>query len=198
MNSGIIIIDLDGTLIEGNSFTMFVKYCVRAFPRLAPAILTTVMLRKMRLISHFKAKHLIMRTVSPHLTVQKLHPFLETLFQRIRPYFSKLLSRACCDTYLATAAPTEYAVPLGKMAGFGLVCATDCGSGKECRGEEKVHQLETAGVVFSRDTHVYTDHRDDLPLMEANRRGVNHLVNPDAATILATKMCGIACDIIPG
>ncbi|MDE6370621.1 MAG: hypothetical protein K2K92_03935, partial [Duncaniella sp.] len=55
------IIDLDGTLIAGNSFTMYVKRIFRCRPK----VVLWARLRKLRLRSHAKAKQEIMSIGAP-------------------------------------------------------------------------------------------------------------------------------------
>ena len=177
------IIDLDGTLIQGNSFTMYVKYCLTHMTISAVRIAWIVLLRKLRLITHFSAKCKIMGITSRRLTDTQLSRFLARLSKSVRPMFSEMLRSKDGVYYLATAAPREYAEPLARILGFDAVVSTDCESGVECRGEEKVLRLREIGVHFDDSVTVYTDHQDDLPLMNANRLGVNYLLQQGGAGI---------------
>lgn len=170
------IIDLDGTLIDGNSFTMYVKYCVTHMTISSVRILFVVLLRKLRVISHFMAKRRIMHITARRLTDAQLSRFLARLNKHVRPMFSEMLRRKNGTYYLATAAPHEYAEPFARMLGFDAVVSTDCESGCECRGEEKVSRLLELGFLFDENVTLYTDHEDDRPLMEANAKGVTWIV----------------------
>jgi phosphoserine phosphatase len=174
-----VIIDLDGTLIDGNSFTMYVKYCFTHMTVSSIRIAGVVLLRKLRLISHFKAKQRIMRITAPRLTNTQLSRFLVKLNSHVRPMFATLLHRKDGTFYLATAAPREYAEPFAHMLGFDAVVATDCDSDSDCRGYEKVERLLELGVTFDENVTVYTDHEDDRPLMSMNAKGVTWLVAGD-------------------
>ena len=87
---------------------------------------------------------------------------------------------------LATAAPSIYAVPLAEKLGIGECVATEPGCG-ENMGELKLRNVQKAGVVFSSDTVVITDHYDDLPLLRANADGRNYIVMSDKRLRISDK-----------
>lgn len=192
------IIDLDGTLIEGNSFTLFVKFALRRFPAATPGIAFTVLLRKLRLISHREAKRRIMKMASRHFTGKPLDEFLSIIERRVRPFFRDILASHPAVLILASAAPEEYALPLAKRLGFDAAVATPAGSLEECRGERKVSRLRDLGVSFDGDTRVFTDHTDDLPLLRANAHGKNYLVAPCEKLPAEARRLGLNFEIIPG
>lgn len=191
------IIDLDGTLIRGNSFTLFVKFAMRHFPAAAPGTAFTALLRKLRLISHSEAKRRIMKRTSRYFHGKPLEKFLSILELRVRPYFREILASHPGIMILASAAPEEYALPLAERLGFDAAVATTAGCREECRGERKVSQLKRIGVIFDRNTHVFTDHTDDLPLLRANAEGKNHLVAPCGELPPEARRHGLNFEIIP-
>jgi phosphoserine phosphatase len=80
------------------------------------------------------------------------------------------MTRRRCDAILATAAAAEYATPFAHRLGFPEVLATssDPGRGEENLGATKARAV--ADLVRSRGWSgrpllVFTDHRDDLPLI---------------------------------
>lgn len=120
---------------------------------------------------------------------------MEELRRHVRPELKALINRDNV-TVLATAAPLIYAKPLALSLGMDAVVATETG-GKEVRGEEKVARLRTDGKIsFGAGCEVFTDHRDDLPLLRANAGGRNVLVCPDRETLEAAKAAGIDFEVM--
>lgn len=195
MKTHIIIADLDGTLVAENTFTEFVKYCFRIFPALRVKLGGIVVMRKLRLISHKSAKRRIMDTVRPHIGKGHLKLFARYLMENERAFFAQDVMKRDGIKYLVTAAPAEYASLVGNLAGFDHTIATE-EKGEECRGKEKVRRLENEGVKFTENVSVYTDHRDDIPLLGKNRRGRNYLISPSERSIQAIREAGIECEII--
>ena len=72
------VIDLDGTLVDGNTFTMYVRSLLPRRPR----ILLPVLLRKLRLISHASAKEQIMQAGASDKFLQQ---FVDRLCEFVRP-----------------------------------------------------------------------------------------------------------------
>ncbi len=194
-----LILDLDGTLLRCNSFTLFVKFLFRRIPRLRPFLLAVVALRKARLISHAEAKErIILRSrdainrvqspddspfcKSPKLQRRGTRPdllqdFLSLLREHINPEVAALIPEAD-RTILATAAPALYALPFARMIGIPEATASHPGE-PENKGEQKLASVRRLGVTFDADVTVVSDHTDDLPLFKANAAGRNLLVTPD-------------------
>lgn len=160
------IIDLDGTLIAGNSFTMYVKRIFLTRPKVLP----WVILRKLRLISHAKAKQEIMRIGASEAAMTR---FVTELAGMARPEVIALAAD-CEIRVLATAAPEAYALPLGRMLGFTHVLATSIG-GRENKGAEKCRRVaELLAKLRAEAAKVATDHEDDMPLIEAFPKAERH------------------------
>lgn len=184
-----LIIDLDGTLIDCNSFTEFVKYLFLQLPEARLIIMWIILLRKMRFISHSEAKRRIVALTRKYFHKLDLNSFIHKLSVHIRPSILQHI-KSGVRVILATAAPEIYAVPFGESIGISEVFATP-DTGAENRGSIKVQNLEKAGVRFSEETTIFTDHYDDLPLLKRNSAGQNILIGPSSTTLMHLKMAGI-------
>lgn len=184
-DNSVSIVDLDGTLINGNSFTMFCRFCLKSFPGLSPAISAVALVRKLRIISHGKAKQLILKIVSGHMTHDHIQRFVNELNGILRHDVLESIVDSKVKI-LATAAPSIYAVPYAEMLGFDLVSATETGGPENCESE-KLASLYDMGVIFSENSMVYTDHSDDIPLLHANSEGSNILVYPSEESLQKIK-----------
>ncbi len=176
-----VIVDLDGTLVGCNSFTEFVKFVFRRHPGVRLFLILTVMRRKLRLISHHEAKERILSRARGFITVKDLDDFTGFLYSRIN---LKVLDIVKSDSHaiLASAAPELYARPFGRKAGISVISASRPHE-TENRGERKLADVIRQGAVFDRNTVVITDHHDDLPLLKANKEGLNYIVKPSRKSI---------------
>lgn len=188
-NGETLIIDLDGTLVDCNSFTEFVRYLFITVPKVRGRIAYIVALRKLRLISHHEAKRRIVAVASKVLEKRDIDYFVNKMISRVRPSLLRSLE-VSGRVILATAAPEIYALPLASALGIREVTATTNES-PENRGTTKLRNVERLGVKFDEETVVITDHHDDLPLLRSNQKGRNILINPDSATQMHLKLAGI-------
>lgn len=185
-----LIVDLDGTLISRNSFTLFVKWLGRAFVsrRRYKALMQLcryVAERKMRLISHARCKQLIIDLVQRNLSETEMDAFGESLSAYLRPLVMDIITEARREgrvCVLATAAPGIYAKAFGRKVGMDCCIATSGGE-KECKGDEKLRRIND--LLRERGLKLWgviTDHHDDLPLMRV--AGIKRwLVAPSAETV---------------
>ena len=173
--------DLDGTLSKVNTFTLFVKVFFRMSAVSRLNLTGIVLARKLRFISHAGAKQRIVSLFRRKGDGAIIEKTVEKIVANIRHDLLRI-ALASDLSVLATAAPSLYARTLAERLGFGDVVATPP-EGPECRGEGKVAMLRRIGVYFSDNVTVYTDHYDDLPLLEVNSGGINILVNPSDETI---------------
>lgn len=188
-----LVIDLDGTLIDCNSFTEFVKHLFAQLPEARLKLFGIVALRKLRLITHVAAKRRIVAMAHKYLQKVDIDKFIKKLSTHARPSLERRIQSAD-RVILATAAPEIYAIPFAEVLGIKEVAATP-DNGAENRGSVKLRNVEKAVVKFDRDTVVITDHFDDLPLLKRNSAGQNILVNPSSTTLMHLKMAGIAFTI---
>lgn len=206
-------IDLDGTLINSNSFQDYLSYCgtvaLHSFRLgIAFSIVWWVVLRKLRLISHSRMKYALLRKTASFMSREGyLDLFVEQELTRINNS-----ARLLMEPYrnrghlliLSTASPALYAHPIAENLGIDLCCATllpsevVIGEWKECVKEQKVEALRRMLQVHKAELDVViTDHYDDLPLLNYNTAGRNIVVNASTQTrqILA-KQCKTAYEVI--
>lgn len=167
------VIDLDGTLTSVNTFTFFVKENIFRHP----LIILPVLLRKLRMISHARAKQMIIKR---HFSELEIERFVTNL----TPYIRTDLLNRFNDTSLviSTAAPELYVKVLAEKLSINYYTATPTG-GKENKGEIKFKNT----IVLLQDNNlklknVVTDHHDDLPLLKYNDTGYNFLIGPSKET----------------
>lgn len=169
-----VIADLDGTLSRVNTFTLFVKEFFRGSAKARLPLAGIVALRKMRLISHWEAKRRILNLFARCGSESIINSTIEKILRNLNPEVEEAV-RDNPRAMLATAAPALYALPLAERLGIPFAVATP-DAGPECKGEEKVRRVRKLGVPFTKDTVVFTDHEDDLPLLRANANGRNIIV----------------------
>jgi phosphoserine phosphatase len=213
MSEPVWLFDLDGTVIDVNSFPLWVKeFLLGRFPHLsAPARLSiaargavAVALRKLLRQSHFGFKRSLQRVwADVHGIVgddSAATPLVERLLAQVRPELRSLLDEVAAgriDAVLTTAAAAEYAMPLARRLGFRHAIATPAGGRSEIAdnvGETKrdrtLAYLEAQGWS-ARPRIFFTDHRDDLPLMRASTGLVWFGAEEDSAGLFR-ELAGVA------
>ncbi len=188
------VVDLDGTLVTCNSFTEFVKFLFRRFPCVRVSLIKIVALRKMRIISHHGAKERIVAIASNRLSAADIDDFVESLCKRINRKVRDIIGGSA-GALLATAAPEMYVERFAAKVGISEFCATEQGK-PENKERHKLDNILKSGVVFDENMVVVTDHSDDIPLLRANRNGVNYIVNPSRRTLKLLRQEGIRFDVI--
>lgn len=179
----IVIVDLDGTLVKGNSFHEFIKAGFKhSSLKKKLKLLGIFTLRILKLIDHRKMKFRILEVVTPDEKMEK----------DFRQRINKILNREVYDkvsdyrregveTWLVTAAPDIY-IPLIWDGKFFATETESNPEGIECRGENKVKVIRQQLKEGDEIEAVFTDHYDDLPLMELNAKNF-YLVDPDTKTM---------------
>lgn len=191
-------IDLDGTLLNSNSFQDYLSYCgtvaLHSFKLgIAFSILWWVTLRKLRLISHSRMKYALLRKTASFMSREGyLDLFVEQELTRINTSVRQLMEPYRNRGYLlilSTASPALYAHPIAENLSIDLCCATllpsevVIGEWKECVKEQKVEALRRMLQVHKAELKVViTDHYDDLPLLNYNTEGRNIVVNASSQT----------------
>lgn len=183
----LVIFDLDGTVIRVNSFPHWVKYMLRAgFPRLSPLGRLRVMLeagsvlaaRKAGLIDHEALKRrlqAIWQMATRGDGGAAGQDFAQRMQRHVRPELAPVLAAVAdgrFDAVLATAAAADYAEVLGRALGFQHVLATPAGRPSGTPSNVGPHKRD-AVLAFAqargwqdRPRILFTDHEDDLPLIE--------------------------------
>lgn len=181
------LVDLDGTLLHGNSFHKWLKYImwrrysgVTSVCRLTTAFLC--MLRAIRLIDHAHLKRGVQKSWGRQW-IERLSPgflagpFVEILCADVRLQLlsevQQLMNHAQAVVVLTTAAPAEYAYPLGAALGFRHIVATPYGHSadwyhnlREAKRDHTIAYLRQIGITASCPMVLFTDHIDDTPLIK--------------------------------
>ena len=166
--NGMTICDLDGTLIDTNSFSRFVAWIPRVAPWLTLRLMWIVASRKLRCISHAQAKQRILDLVEGYIDKDCLEDWCATLLKEHgRDWIIDALhhyQQQGAPAVLATAAPSLYASVIARLCGLDYCLSTERG-GEECVGELKLARVsrlleeeEARPILF------FSDHADDLPL----------------------------------
>jgi phosphoserine phosphatase len=182
------ILDLDGTILSVNSFRVWSLFMIRGrFPhlgarhraRVAAATVGMFIQRKMGLTSHTQLKCQMQTLWKTAISgddgacEQKLIAELQTY---VRPELATTLAgiaQGKIDGVMATAAAGDYAYALGKAIGFQHVLATSPTrkpTDPDNIGESKLNSVMAflrAQEWQDRPRILFTDHRDDLPLIKA-------------------------------
>lgn len=186
-NRTIVVVDLDGTLIEVNSFPRWVLHVIKrtaAEGNFKSFILAVGLLifRKVGLLSHYQfKKKMMLLDYSENCDLS----FAQLLRGRVRSSVVQALSELDRPLIvLSTAAPVNYAQHLLNFEGvaFDVVLSSYIDDGKliENYSTEKVNAFKNYFSDAGCDIF-FTDHYEDLPMMKyANKV---FLVNPSEKTL---------------
>lgn len=199
----IAVFDLDGTLLRGNSFHLWLRYLVvtrRDLPaKMRLYVATVAAMRLTRLISHRSLKQKVMAVARTDDDVCR-----DFVMSELAPRLSGACMaelRRCqalgINVVLATAAPAVYVRQLARHLGLrDLVASTLDAEGtldEVFRQRKADAVLELAGS--EKISAVFSDHMDDLPLFRLAERRV--VVNPvrDQLELLNRALRG-ECEIV--
>ncbi len=184
-NSPVLICDLDGTILSGNSFPLWLLYLMFGpLPECDLGSRLMLSLRVQRLVLRRRLGRMdhtgLMRGVQQAWYIARqcgsagLADHMPALLRRqVRPAFEPVLQQIASgeiDAVLATAAAAEYAFPLGLRLGFRYILATPChlpADGALNHGVEKLRFVQAflaSRQWCARPRVLLTDHIDDLPL----------------------------------
>lgn len=122
----LMVVDLDGTLVSVNTFTLFTKWLVRhlyhdsGFIPLM-GLCRDVLLRKCRLIPHSEVKRRILRIAANNCKESDFRKFAESLKSCLRPEVMTLIKDLMQEggtVVLATATTAVYALPFAGILGI--------------------------------------------------------------------------------
>jgi phosphoserine phosphatase len=185
--SAVLICDLDGTILYGNSFPLWIMYLMFGWlpePGLRARLLLSLRVQRLLLqrrlgrIDHaqlMRGVQLAWHRASHGAADSAAYRVPARLRRLVRPAFEPVLHQIAAgeiDAVLATAAAGEYAVPLGFCLGFRHILATPCrlpADGVLNLWAEKLRSVEAflAGQQWAERPRVLlTDHIDDLPLLQ--------------------------------
>lgn len=170
-----LVTDLDGTLVAGNTFRIFIRDGLSRAPLASKArICLWLLLRRLRLVSHARMKFAILPLLG-----KPSRAFSEKIRSLRNPEVEALIARRRAEGWtilLATAAPEVYI----KDIWDGPFVATEGCGPTECRGEEKVRRVEeylrSHGACLA---EAVSDHADDTPLLRKAPSAL--LVCPDGS-----------------
>jgi hypothetical protein len=192
----IVVVDLDGTLIRGNTLHLFIKAAVGDAVRthcygFVLFALLMLVLRLLKLISHKRMKFAILRRVK--ITEPLQHRFVENVNSRRRESVEQLLDsyrKNNATIVLATAAADIY-VPWIWMGEYVATATFDNPAREECRSTVKLAALRCKYPNFDqRLLAVFTDHYDDLALLGAGAPNI-YLVAPSSQTQMTVSLANI-------
>lgn len=187
-----IVCDLDGTLVNTNTFNHFTLFLMR-HPSMTLPVIWITLRRKLRLISHSRAKQDLLHLSARKLQTEEYRIFAESVTKRyVRRSVLDLVNGEKKEgklVLLATAAPQVYADAMCELTGMDGCVATPT-DGEENRNEEKVRRVKE--WLLANDSTlgaVITDHWDDLPLMRfaASVKCPIWLVKPSDDTLMRTR-----------
>lgn len=176
------VFDFDGTIIPFNSFRLYIVY----LPLLLlvsgnlsgfTAVVSLVYKKATGRISHLQLKRALV-DLSVGLKNLAFARFLFLLCRSNIKNEIRLYKRIGCTTCLSTAAPSAYANRVAELLGVDQVFAYGDGRFSWGEGGDNVGstKLRNIDVYFGSGCYVievmYTDHSDDIPLLETAKRKV--------------------------
>lgn len=178
--TGVTFVDLDGSLIKGNSMHTFMKrlpglLMKRHSPGAAISALWWTWVRSLRLTSHTNMKWHLTKIARRHLEEEDWGGLAEIIAQSVNAHVIELVAsrrERGCQTYIATAALEEYTLPLCRLLGYESAIATKFTDEKADYEEMKGYAKRDGIERFLAEKNLrlesfITDHPDDLPTAKA-------------------------------
>ena len=186
MTKKVLVVDLDGTLYDRNTFHEFLFFLVKYFFirvaifRFLPLIIV-IMQRLFNLISHAKMKYRVL------LIIRNLDIDYTDFISKLSKHKNELkeISDTSFDIkILATAAPSCYATHIAKAEGFDACLATDIPENgftpdfENLRDRKKENLLDYFKKNNLKSVDVFiTDHIDDVPIIKIAKKNI--IINPN-------------------
>ena len=179
----IYILDLDGTLVAGNSYHQLLRRLLvpigrtQPRPRLATCVRTwrLVVLRGLGLIDRCTCKMRLQQLLASSSDAAFMTQFARDVRARVRSEMQDIIVKARAagvPLVLATGALAEYAIPLARELGFDIaVCTTVRRDGvwvetiREAKADSVLAAIDRAGLG-SLGRVCFADHDDDAVLAE--------------------------------
>ncbi|SHH34695.1 haloacid dehalogenase-like hydrolase [Winogradskyella jejuensis] len=186
MNKKVLVVDLDGTLYNTNTFHEFLKFLLsfyfndfRLFK--LKYLIVLMKLRFLRLISHARLKYEVLKLIRNEAV--DFEAFVSELSE-YRNEFEEVSDASFDIKILATAAPSCYAELIAKHSGFDVCLATDFPENgfspdfENLREQKKNNLLKylESKAVTSVDVFI-TDHIDDASITQLATKNI--IINPD-------------------
>ena len=208
MNQKALVVDLDGTLMDTNTFKDYIIYvCMLALKKvrldLVFLLCFLVFLRKTRLVSHELMKRLILLASKSLMNEKYLSDFVDTLWPKINVKVQDIISQWQDSNefvLLSTAAPESYALIIAKRLALNGCSATPMPK-RGINWKENVRRIKCENtLLFLGENNLtlevfLTDHYDDLPFLKVAKKQ-NLIVNPSARTISCLNKNCIKYEII--
>ncbi|RZN82181.1 MAG: hypothetical protein EVB11_09325 [Winogradskyella sp.] len=187
MDKKVLVVDLDGTLYNSNTFHEFLKYLLSYYLNdfrmfRFNTLLFFIKLRMVRLVSHARLKYLTLRMI------ENEDIDFQNFISKLSKYKNELeeMSDSSFDVkILATAAPSCYADWIAKTEGFDVCLATDfpehgfSADFENLRERKKENLLSYFEKNNLKSVDVFiTDHIDDAPIIKMAKKNI--IVNPNA------------------
>lgn len=202
-----LVVDLDGTLMDTNTFKEYIVYASiialkKARVDLALIFCILVFARKIRMVSHELMKKYILLASKSLMNENNLSEFVDTLWPKLNAKVLDMINQ-WFDTdvfvLLSTAAPESYASLIAMRLHLDGCCASQIPK-RGLRWKENVRTVKCKNTLSFLDDHhaalevMLTDHYDDLPLLRVPKNR-NIIVNPSAKTISCLKRNHIEYEI---
>ena len=185
MNNKVLVVDLDGTLYEGNTFYRFIIFLfIRSVTKLDVVLLfkmkLNIGLRLFRFISHARLKYNVLKAIDGKEV--NLESFVDSLSNKTRT-FNSINKSEYKYKILATAAPSIYSKLIAQKEGFDVCLATKLPKHGFNKNFENLKERKRDNLIkFLSSKNIegvdvlITDHIDDLPLMKISNQ--NYVVSP--------------------
>lgn len=192
MNKKIVVIDLDGTLFDCNTFHEWMKFFfinkILSFD-IVPAVnlIIVALQRALKIITHSQMKYRVLQISDKKTDEYLIAKFVDNIHPMLNKTVMSSLMKNNRFFILATAAPRLYCVEIANRYGFDYITCTNNidvidwkENIREIKRDNVLEFLKKNGFPTDID-EVYTDHYDDLPLMEISKKV--YLINPSVETL---------------
>ena len=186
MDKRVLVVDLDGTLYDVNTFHEFLKYLLRYYFNdfrmfKFNILLFFIKLRLFRMISHSRLKYKVLELIkNEDIDYQD---FILKLSKH-KNEIEEIADSSFDVKILATAAPSCYAKYIAKTEGFDECLATDFPEDgfstdfENLRERKKENLLDYFKKNNLKSVDVFiTDHIDDLPIIKIAKKNI--IINPN-------------------
>jgi len=194
-----VVIDLDGTLLDTNTFHKWMLFLLKKSFLVSPLdtfkVLFVAFQRVLKQITHKEMKYKILKISEEG----RYRPYITSFVQALEKYANQNVINFVDDTnsitILATAAPSLYATHIAKLYRFTHCIATPSTSKSEwfeTIKEKKAEALSTLldSLHVKKCDIVISDHHDDISIMHLANEVF--LVNPSQKTELLVKDANIS------
>lgn len=169
--------DFDKTILDGDSTTMFVKYCLSKKPLLALGVFGMIpptLPFLLGFMTKTRYKELFYEKLLPKVDVDALYPeYFEKTFPKVKKFY---LEKQREDDVIISASSLFMIKPFCDKLGIRHVLASDVDkktgktTGENCSGEEKVRRFTEAGFRVEDVEEFYSDSLSDTPMANTAKK----------------------------